>query len=491
MLKTQIKKLSSIVMILLGVLIACSPSATQIPKPTMEINPSATVVSTSTPTVTITPSPIILELDSASELPIPIYKQECANILHPSADNYEKSLQDFSASGTAVFSKFMENSAIILYNLQSGKKTTLPENLELGLWADWPKVSPDRKWLFYMTGRDEIALGEANFVLSDSEGSTVKTIPVSIVSRDYDYKFVHEWLNNNSLRLLSQKDYRDNKLVVLLLNPFTEQISQLTNEFKGLQSPLVKNHGNNPNGSPNLEYLDWGVDPFYGVIIFQLNGANVLYRPDESLAYYPHKDGYAVLYDVNNQKQLARVIVPNWGELPEWSPNGEYLSVISTPPKTTQDGAKKDFYLISSDGKRAQRLTYLSEQFERVSIKEYAWSPDGTKIAFWLNTNFPLAENEIVIYELTILNVTNGNVTNYCIPYLSDEAETLAAYAGLLIEPVWSPDSRYLLVPSRMPTQISGSDNDYDVRTFLFDPTKLSALEIMDSIRVSGWMINE
>ncbi len=477
--KTLTTKLS---LIFLAFLIACTPVSPQVSTPTIEIKPSATVEPIPTSTTIPTPSPNILELESAIELTLPTYKSECVNILSFNA----KTLQDFSTKGTAVFSATInDNTHIVLYNLASGEKQIIPEGPDPNLWANSPTVSPDRKWLFYLATKDGIALGKANFVLSNSNGEIAGTIPVSIVEDSgYYFDFAHEWLGDNAIRLWTRKTLTDDKLIVLLLDPFTKKTKILESNFDGLQSSIVK-----PGSGigPADEYLDWGTDPS---VSFPVQGTNITYSPDENIAFFPHQDGYDVLYDLENNEELARITVPKWGELPRWSTAGEYLSIIADPSNSSGDSLQRDFYLLSRDGKSLKRITYLSEQFDRVSIRQYAWSPDGTKIALRLNTKFPVLADEIVPYELAIVDVTTGNITNYCIPYYGhiDSSQELGP---LFMEPIWSPDSSQLLVPSRIPAKTPGPFHDYDMRTILLDPSKLSAVEILDSVRIHGWMTND
>jgi hypothetical protein len=488
MIKTLPKKLSHLFIIFLGFLIACSPVTSSAIAPTTPVEELPTTIPVPTFTPLPTPTHNILELGSAGQLPLPDYKQECINIIHPNPGVFTQTLQNLAVEGVAVFVEYVnERATITLLNLQSGEKHTIPEDLGSTWWADDPEVSPDGKWLFYITGRESDMLGNTSFILANSNGEEIKELSVGIVKYSgFSYEFVHDWLGKDSLRLLSKKDYRDDNLVVLLLNPFAEEIAQLQNDFEGLQPPVIE-YGKNPNGSPNNRYLDWGVDPFLQVIMFGLNGSNVAYSPDKDLAFYPHKDGYDVLYDIKHQRELAQILISNWGELPRWSSTGEDISIIATPPNFSTDSAKKDFYLLSKDGTNLRRLTYLSDQFERVSIKEYSWSPDGTKIAFWLNTNFPLSEDEEVSYELAIVDIASGNIINFCITNPNVTVKQLAENAGFLGEPVWSQNSNDLLV--EIPSIDKGED--FYTETILVVPSKITGLAMMKDVQLKGWMINE
>jgi hypothetical protein len=479
MMKTMTTKLS---LIFLVFLIACAPVTSQVSTPTVDIPPSATIEPTPTSTVVPTPAFSILQLESASKLPLPAYKQECVNIL----PTRKRTIQDFSASGVAVFDDTTQarEGEIILYDLKSGEKRVAPGSPDPNLYTDTLKVSPDHKWLFYVTRID----GHSTFVLSNSAGEIVNTIPLSVVEENFSkyYEYEHEWLGNDVLRLWIRKNYKDDKLIVTLLDPFTKQVTTLKSNFDGLQSTIVK-----PGSGigPADEYLNWGIDSL-GIILAHVQGANVAYSPDRKLAFFPHKDGYDVLYDLENNREIARLVIPKWGELPKWSTKGEYISIIANSPGTSPDSGKQDFYLLSRDGKTLKRLTYLSEQFDRVSIKDYAWSPDDTKIAFRVNTNIPVSDKAIVPYDLAVVDVTNGNITNYCIPYVShlNNREEFNPYA---LKPIWSPDGSQLLVPGRTPANVPGPFYDYDVRTVLLDPSKVSAVEILDSVLVHGWMTSD
>jgi Tol biopolymer transport system component len=487
MMNTLPKKLSHLFIICLWFLVSCNSVTPQAVTPTAHADVLPTATSVPTPTFTPTPSHNILGLNTVSEISLPSYKRECINVLRLKTNEFERTLQDFSASGTAVFSEYLnDKDTIVLLDLATGKKHFLPEDLTSDTWADDPEISPDGKWLLYLTAKENDLMGDADFVLSNSEGVAIKTLPVSIVKhRGFSYQFVHQWLGNDSLRLLSKKDYRDNNLVVLDLNPISEEITQLQNDFKGLQPPVVKAA---KSIRENPQYLDWGVDPFFDVIIFQLTGANVAYSPDKNLAFYPHKDGFDVLYDVTNQKEIVQLQIPNWGELPRWSTTGENISIIATPPNYSPESAKKDFYLLSKDGKTLKRLTYLSEQFGKVSIKEYSWSPDGSKIAFWLNTDFPQSDDEDVTYELAIVDVASGNITNLCITEPSVTVKELGEHVGYLVEPVWSQNSNDLLV------QVNSAEKTmpgFYTETVLVIPSKLSALAMMKGAQLKGWMVDE
>jgi hypothetical protein len=494
--KISLTKFLSLVILCSGLLVACTPSST----PQMGAVNQTSATSTETPasTNTITPTsipvptsaklPLIFALDSAKEITAPVYNRTCATMLYPKKNEFENLLQDFSSQGIAVFGNYINDlDAIILFDLTSGQEKTIPSDLNSGTWADDAEISPDRKWLFYLTAKENEMLGDATFVLSNSSGESSNSFPVSIVKDSgYSFNYVYKWVSTNSLKLLSKKHYKGKELIILLFNPFTENISILQNDFDGLQSPIIQ-----PAKSykeRNL-YLDWGVDPFLDIILAGLKGANIAYSPNLHLAFYPHQEGYDVLYDIDNQQTLAQVMIPSWGELPKWSPDGKYISLIAPRQNNLQNNPKQDFYLLSSDGEDFARLTFLSDQFERMSIKEYSWSPDGTQIAFWLDTDFPLYEKERATFELAVVDVASGNVTNYCIQSQNaDIAQELVYQTGLLFEPVWSPDGTQLLINILLP--VDSKTGVFPTEIFLLDLSKLTAIKIKEDVGLYGWMVN-
>ncbi len=65
---------------------------------------------------------------------------------------------------------------------------------------------------------------------------------------------------------------------------------------------------------------------------------------------------------------------------PRWSPDGKFIAFVSNRQKP-----KSQLYLIPVDGGEARPITQLEEG----TIGEFAWSPDGTKIAFTYRETAP------------------------------------------------------------------------------------------------------
>ncbi len=96
--------------------------------------------------------------------------------------------------------------------------------------------------------------------------------------------------------------------------------------------------------------------------------------------------------DGTGQRQLT---YSEQGETaPAWSPDGALISFLSardggSPGGTGEDGPRAEIWLMPADGGEAWKLTDAKE-----SISGYAWSPDGTKIAYVSRDPLPKALEE-------------------------------------------------------------------------------------------------
>ena len=80
-------------------------------------------------------------------------------------------------------------------------------------------------------------------------------------------------------------------------------------------------------------------------------------------------------------KEPPHPLIPNLknASTPRWSPDGRRLAFLSDHGNSDVDvpGATNQVYLIRSDGGKAERLTSVPG-----GVEDFAWSPDGTMIAF-------------------------------------------------------------------------------------------------------------
>jgi Tol biopolymer transport system component len=105
---------------------------------------------------------------------------------------------------------------------------------------------------------------------------------------------------------------------------------------------------------------------------------------------------------------------------PAWSPDGTRIAFSRDKSGTTSDHNFGELYVISADGRRIRRLTStpLADEYGP------AWSPDGTRIAFW--------RRDETGDSIVLINVDGTNERRLS-PDPSDEQW-----------PAWSPDGTHI-----------------------------------------------
>jgi Tol biopolymer transport system component len=167
----------------------------------------------------------------------------------------------------------------------------------------------------------------------------------------------------------------------------------------------------------------------------------------------------------------------DWGRLPIWSPNGEYLTILN------HEANAEEFYLIARDGKEFQRITNFAEDLDHASIPEYTWSPNSDRIAFWLNSEIGDLKDGAQS-ELAILDIPSGQVTRLCIQGISS-----IAYEPLSMnhpEPIWSPDGRYIMI-----TQWDDPVAPHKYYVLVVDTETGFVEKISENTAPIGWMTSE
>jgi dipeptidyl aminopeptidase/acylaminoacyl peptidase len=148
---------------------------------------------------------------------------------------------------------------------------------------------------------------------------------------------------------------------------------------------------------------------------------------------------------------------------PAWSPDGKYVSFIANRPDPDDPAAKPSgqIYVMRADGGEAHAVTSGEG-----GASSYAWSPDGTRIAFLrvppLSDAAQAAEkrgDDVAEYEgdfrlarLWTVNLANGKETDW----------TTGDDFTIKGSPVWSPDGRQLVFAASPTTLLR------DNRTNLF-----------------------
>jgi Tol biopolymer transport system component len=261
---------------------------------------------------------------------------------------------------------------------------------------------------------------------------------------------------------------KDETLVVRDLNIHSGDLQELKIDFPG---------------SASRTQAAWNMDDI--IINKRYPGGDFLYDFTLKRVLYPKGNGTTVLYDTEKELELAAIQLNDGGMSPAWSPDGRFV-VITSKSGVSQGKLGDEFFITSREGPNFAQLTYLGNTYAGDSIKSYSWSPDNSRIAFWMKS--PDTEE----YSLAIADVTSGDITNYCITGLatsfSINLESNPAYVTLLGvrtgKPVWSPDGTKLLISQWDPKK-------KNINVFLVDLTQQAAYPFAKDLDPIGWMSNK
>lgn len=461
MLRTKLIQCVSVVLLLAG----CVPSndAPAVTNTPIRIMPTKEIVLTVIPTSTPPPTPI------------PVI-QECVSISPKPSSDLTKGVLVLRGEKTTgyVDGQAIDNVIGYLFDLESKSYRYISPPGKLARLDD---VSPDRTKILYsyiQQGDD----ATYRMVIADFMGNTLADFKEinQLEGQQLDYYF---WLNNQALRT-GGKDYMNGRVMLGILNPFT-------NEYK-----ILKNDWENYYGK---EGADWFVDT-EAVQLGIYNGANIIYNSTLTRVIYPQSDGQIALADVATEKILGVYQPPQpggnqlplWGRLPRWSNSGENLLIIfSEYPTRPQDS--DEFYLVSQDG-TFQRFTQLTQLYDTVRITEYAWAPNGEKVAFWLNTVAGEFNEEKPLSSLAILDMKTRQVTNLCIQGISaypviNDPNIIVPPRHPEFRPIWSPDGKQIMITQPDPNNADG----YNV--VIVDLETKTAWIVDSNKHPIGWMVDE
>jgi WD40 repeat protein len=401
------------------VALTSTPFATSFPTSTFTpISPSAT------PTITVTPT----------TTPDAYLTVDCLDVLPVLPEIVQ--LQGTLALGTF----FGKTNQAYLFNLETGSKIPLLGRDDEILRAF--SVSPDSRWLAYTSSRTKENWTD-RLVIMGVDGQPVKDRLIS--TREWVY--MDGWLDNQNLIFEKYDPVNWSRyggpLSTIIYNAFTSQQEEIKPGYPGMLNS-------------GLRIWGW---PY----------TQTVYDPTLSLVAYPLNDWAIILWDRENNKEIARFPKTSdtvFDTIPVWSPDGRLMLIIN-PPASESIG---EIYSVSADG-IVTRLTYFANSPSNILPKFLRWSPDMKSVAFWL------VENEVP--RLVVLDLKTKFVTNYCL----EGMESHKNMSGLLAAPIWSPDSKNLLI--NIP---DGIDKALVV---VVNIEQNYAAQLTEGMLVMGWLSNE
>jgi len=412
-------------------------------------NGSVSLTATDVPNISIQPS-----ITSQPPLPVPVTEtltqleinQECIETKSDSQKNSE---------GILVFQKEY-GSRLVFVDNQTGNQKFVPDDANAKVWGAY--VSPNGKWLIYELDPGDRS-GEHKFILAKADGITQE----EMLFGDWNVSSIF-WLNNNALRV-TQPDNAVTYISNFTLDPFNGAKVPLRSDFPGIEG----------------RGIDWGIDR-NAIELGVTKGINIIYDPTLTRVLYPRNDNSVSLFNLETNQEIAKLSAPGRGRLPKWSPDGRQIAIIGTMSDSSKGEILDEFLLVSRDGSDAKRLSFPSSVFKKVHIEDYSWSPDGSRVAFWLktdNTTSTTAQNPV---ELAVLDLETNEITNYCISGTTTiEYETYTDLVNIL----WSPDGTQLLI-----VRYNNEDNK-NTDEVIVDLTNKTAYKVAENMQPIGWMISE
>lgn len=362
----------------------------------------------------------------------------------------------------------IDNAPPVLMNLDTGVSIEIePESENQTIW--FLRVSPNREMLAFRRTTFDQPLSDdvLNSIVSDSivvinsQGETLSSIPW----KDSLYSMV--WLDNERLAITKPGS-------LLIVNPFTGEQVELKSNFPGIyfvsvvlltpypwqRDAIVNSHPyifgqNEPVGWENGGIL---LESSLRIAVYHGN----IFEPD-------------IVLDLQTDQITEYLSISGAGlRESKWSPDETNLVTVGNA-NANKSGIFRDdeLYLINRSDWEITQVTDFREVFQRdLIIPYYNWSPDGKRIAFWLDTIRDEIPAEFAIYDLEL-----KDSIFYCIQ--SD------IFSRGFPVPVWSPVGEAVLVS----TNKFYTEKSVSPKILLLDIKNGIAYQVAEDMVPVGWMV--
>mgnify|MGYP001125627955 FL=1 len=413
---------------------------TSIPN-TISISPASTIApsATAAPTKRSTDTPLPLS-PTPSETNTPNIPPE-ANLIVTCLQVVDEYPDGVVFGGTLVIGG-IQYEPDYLWNLETGEKIDLPDR-DYGDYA----VSPDGTRLaFTELGNPDDWI---RIVTADGQQQSIPQIE--------NWVYINQWLDDENLIIDQRSESIDSSVV---LNIHSGQVQKFTPNYPEIYLR-------------DVPYRGWG-GYAYTASVFDPMLTRVVYPA--IVPGNPSKLNY-VIWDLQSSAMISNLELNAASvveHVPVWSPSGnEFIVAYPTREDSRYFIPDDELYSINRDG-LVTKLTNLSAYFTvGVNIRRYSWSPDGDKVAFWMQPNPPAGTHDDPQMELAILDLITQQVTLYCIP---------GDFRDGGWDPIWAQNSQQLLVKS-LSAEGTG-------QLVILDVAQGIAVRIANDKRPYGWMIS-
>lgn len=188
------------------------------------------------------------------------------------------------------------------------------------------------------------------------------------------------------------------------------------------------------------------------------------------MIYLARDDESIVLFDMESESQLIEIYFSEG--IPAWTKDGEEFAISAVLNFDKYSNFADDLpywgggeiFLVNAMG-GISRLTFLATQYPNNYFSFLSWSPTEEYVAFDLqNITQPN-------FGLSILNISTGEIVNYCI---QDNWDYI----------YWSPDGKQIAFTR-------GNGFESYKSAYILDLEKNLAFKIADDATVAGWVTNQ